>query len=142
MKAIVVDASLWVARLVEGDAFHALSRAWLDEQRRDGTTFLAPTLLLVEVAAAISRRTGQPNLTKRATQALQRLPHLRLVAMDANLVQKAADLAADLGVRGADAFYIATAHQLGVPLATLDADQAQRAARLLQVLRPNAPPSN
>ena len=62
--------------------------------------------------------------------------------MDASLVHKAADLAADQGVRSADAFYIATAHQLGVPLATLDADQAQRAVRLLQVLRPNVPPSN
>ena len=142
MKAIVVDASIWVARLVEGDAFHALSRAWLDEQRRAGTTFLAPALLLVEVAAAISRRTGQPGLAKRAFQALQHLPHLRLVAMDTSLVQKAADLAAALGVRGADAFYIATAHQLGVPLATFDADQAQRAARLLQVLRPNSPSGN
>ncbi len=30
---LVVDASLWVARLVAGDVFHALSRAWLEKQR-------------------------------------------------------------------------------------------------------------
>ena len=129
---VVVDASLWVARLVAGDVFHEVSRAWMTAQRAEGTRFLAPALLPVEVAAAISRRTGDTALAQRAVAALEALPDLRLVAMDEALVQTAVDVAAELGVRGADAFYIAVAQRLRVPLATLDADQRARAARVVE----------
>ena len=130
---VVVDASLWVARLVEGDVFHALSRIWLKAQRDAGTRFLAPALLLVEVAAAIARPTASPELARRAVATLESLPDLRLVDMDQALVQTAIEVAADLGMRGADAFYIAVARQLNVPLATLDADQRARAAAVVSV---------
>ncbi len=131
---VVVDASVWVARLVEGDVFHALSRAWLEEQRATGYRFLAPALLLVEVAAAISRPTGNPQLARQAVTALKNLSDLRLVDMDAALVQTAAQVAADLGVRGADAFYIAVAYRLNLSLATLDVDQRRRASRLITAI--------
>ncbi|RMH44229.1 MAG: PIN domain-containing protein, partial [Gammaproteobacteria bacterium] len=120
---IVVDASLWVARLVANDVFHTRSRAWMEAQRAAGIRFIAPALLLVEVAAAISRPTGNPALARRAVGTLQSLADLRLVEMDRRLVQTATQVATDLGVRGADAFYIAVARQLNLPLATLDVDQ-------------------
>jgi len=117
-KYLVVDASVWVARLIAQDAFHDLSRRWLNVQREHGVQFVAPTLLLVEVAAAISRRTGDRELAKQAVEALEALADLRLVEMDQSVVQSAVNAGADLGVRGADAFYIAIAQQLFLPLAT------------------------
>lgn len=131
---VVVDASLWVARLVAHDAFHETSRSWLEAQRAAGTTFLAPSLLIVEVGGVISRRSGEPSLARRAVQALQALPDLRLVQMDAELVQATSGLAANLGLRGADAFYVAVAARLQVPLATLDSDQRARAGRAVVVV--------
>ena len=50
---VVVDASVWVARLIEQDVFHNLSRRWLDEQRSRRVEFVSPALLLVEVAAPL-----------------------------------------------------------------------------------------
>ncbi len=47
--------------------------------------------------------------------------------------QRAADLAATLGLRGADAFYVAVAARLSVPLATLDIDQQGRAAKVVEI---------
>jgi len=131
---IVVDASIWVARLIEKDASHPLCRTWLDDRRAAGTRFLAPALLLVEVAAAISRRTGEPELARRAVDALRSLPDLRLVEMDQEVVATATSIAIDLGVRGADAFYIAIAQRLALPLATLDVDQRRRAERVVTTL--------
>jgi predicted nucleic acid-binding protein len=128
---VVVDASVWVARLVDQDIFHAHSRAWLASQRANGVRFLAPTLLLVEVAAAISRRTGDSTLAQRAVAALESLPDLRLVDMDRSVVMAATKVAVELDVRGADAFYIAIARQLSLPLATLDADQLERASHVV-----------
>jgi predicted nucleic acid-binding protein len=130
---LVVDASVWVARLVAGDVFHQPSRSFLDEQRGQGIVFLAPSLLLVEVAGAISRRTREPDLARRAVTTLRSLDDLRLVAMDDDVVQEAAELARSLGVRVADAFYLAVAKRLEIPLATLDVDQRQRAATVLDL---------
>jgi predicted nucleic acid-binding protein len=130
---VVVDASVWVARLVAGDIFHDTSRRWLEAKRTRGERFLAPSLLLAEVAGAIARPTGEADLARRAIAALQQLEDLRLVEMEAELVQRAAHLAASLGLRGADAFYVAVAAHLSLPLATLDTDQQGRAANVVEI---------
>lgn len=131
---IVVDASLWVARLIAQDVFHAVSRQWLDARRSDGAQFIAPTFLLVEVAAAISRRTGDSKLAQQSAEALENLPDLRLVEMDQSVIQTAVKAGAELGVRGADALYIAIAQKLSLPLATLDNDQQERASSVVETL--------
>ena len=130
---IVVDASVWVSRLVPKDVFHQTVKIWMEKQRSEGATFLSPALLLPEVAGAISRRTGEPRLAQRATDSLARLPGLRLVEMDQPLVQEAARLAADLGLRGADSLYVAVASRLNLSLATLDEDQKTRATSVIAV---------
>jgi predicted nucleic acid-binding protein len=124
----VVDASVWTARLVPQDIFHQAVKTWMERQRLAGMTLLSPALLLVEVAGAISRRTGDANLAWQAVDRLERLPGLRLVQMDYTLVKESARLAANLGLRGADAVYVGLAVILNLPLTTLDMDQRKRAA--------------
>jgi predicted nucleic acid-binding protein len=142
MSFVVTDASLWVARLVPQDAFHSLVRTWMDARRAAGEQLLAPSLLLAEVAGAISRRTGDPALARQAISLLAELPGLRLVAMDEALMDEASSLAAELGLRGADATYVAVANRLNLPLATLDADQRQRASPRVQLLELSIPRSS
>jgi predicted nucleic acid-binding protein len=129
----VVDASVWVARLVPQDAFHAVVRDWLEAQRARGTLLAAPGLLLVEVAGVVARRTGDHHLAKQSIIVLQGLPELRLVEMDRPLLHYAAELAAMHGLHGADACYVAVAASLNLPLATLDDDQRRRAASLVHI---------
>lgn len=136
---IVLDASVWVSRLVQKDVFHQAVKAWMEKQRSEGVIFLSPALLLPEVAGAVSRRTGEPYLARNATDSLIHLPGLRLVAMDQPLVQEATRLAADLGVRGADSFYVAVAARLNLPLITLDEDQKTRADSVIDVYTLNKP---
>ena len=124
---LVLDASVWVSRLVEQDEMHSVVKSWMNEQRDAGTVFISPVFLLAEVGGAITRRTGEPSLGKRAIAALEDLPGLRLVAMDKELMLTAARLATDLGLRGADSIYVAVAYQLDLPLVSLDIDQQQHA---------------
>ncbi|MGD0878828.1 MAG: type II toxin-antitoxin system VapC family toxin [Anaerolineales bacterium] len=129
----VLDASVWVSRLVSQDGFHAAVKSWMEEKREAGVQFISPALLLAEVGGAISRRTGDPVLAKKAITQLENLPGLRLVEMDNELVRQAAKLAAELGLRGADCMYVAVACQLDLPLVTFDVDQHQRAGERIAV---------
>lgn len=133
---MVVDASVVVSRLVPHDTHHEASRQWLRGHVARGGVVVAPVLLLPEVAGAVARRTGRPQLARRAVEAVLRLPGLRLVPVDAVLARAGARLASQLRVRGADAVYIAAAAELGLALVTWDAEQRDRAARVVQVLAP------
>ncbi len=124
---IVLDASVWVSRLVLQDEFHAAVKSWMEKQREAGAQFISPTLLLAEVGGAISRRTEDPALGRQAIYQLENLPGLRLVEMDNELIHEAASLAAELGLRGADSVYVAVASQLHLSLVTFDVDQCERA---------------
>ena len=134
---MVVDASVLVSHLVPHDVHHSASRAWLTDHVRDGGLVIAPALLLPEIAGAVARRTGAPRLAQRAIEAVLKLPGLRLPVDDV-LGRAAAGLAARLRLRGADAIYIAAAVSLRLPLVTWDAEQRERAARIIEVVVPEA----
>jgi len=136
MTDVVVDASVWVSRLVDSDIHHARCQSWMQSQASEGGLLVAPVLVLAEVAGAISRRTNRPNLARQAVEVLQALPNLRLVSIDPALAGLAAGLAADHALRGADAVYVATASQLGLPLVTLDGEQLQRAKPIVSTSSP------
>ncbi len=130
----VVDASVWVSRLVPQDVHHPASRRWLETH---ADLLIAPILLLAEVAGAIARRAGSPELGRQAMESLAQLPNLRLVPLDPRLGLETARLAADLQLRGADAAYVAVAHHLHIPLVTWDQEQADRAGSLIAVYTPD-----
>jgi predicted nucleic acid-binding protein len=134
---IVVDASVWVSRLVPQDVYHVSSRRWLEQYTAGGGRSVAPVLLLAEVAGAIARRTGQTDLAHQAVNDLFRLRALRIVPIDRRLGRLAAQLAADLSLRGADATYVAIAQYLNIPLITWDGDQQAKAGKTIKVYTPD-----
>jgi predicted nucleic acid-binding protein len=130
---IVVDASVWVARLVPQDVFYKPVKEWMFARLEENDQFLAPSLLLAEIGGAISRRTT-PSLGLKAIEQVENLPGLQLVEMENSLLREAANLAAELGLRGADSTYVAVAARLELPLTTLDIDQREKAAKRVEVL--------
>jgi predicted nucleic acid-binding protein len=135
-QVAVVDASVWVSRLVSADAHHSISQKWLEAFVAGGGQCVDPVLLLAEVVGAISRRTTEPRLGQAALQMLLRLPALRIVSVERRLGMNAAQLAADLGLRGADAVYVALAQQLKVPLVTWDQEQLDRTGSIISARPP------
>jgi predicted nucleic acid-binding protein len=132
----VIDASVWVSRLVPLDVFHTPSRLWLSKHAAAGGLLVSPVLLPIEVAGAISRRTGERQLAHQALETLMRAPALRIVPLDSRLGRAAAALAADLGLRGADGVYVALARALNLPLLTWDEDQRHRAGHIIAAYTP------
>ena len=133
----VLDASVWVARLVRQDAFHDPVKRWMETRRAAGDLFYAPDLLLAEVSGAIRRRLDDQALASRAVEVLMNLPALRLMEMDRELLVQASKLAAELGLRGADAAYAALAQRLNLPLVTFDADQRERVTQRIPIAEIN-----
>src|SRR5258708_679450 len=133
---MVVDASVWVSRLVADDVFHAASRRWFVQHAAAGGQWVAPGLVLAEGVGAIFRGTSKPDLASRTLTNLLHLPGLRLVGLDRRLGREAAELAASAGLRGADAVYAALARHLAIPLITWDVELRQRVGNTLEVIQP------
>lgn len=76
----VLDASTWISHLVWEDEHRQETQAWLRSRPLTPGRFAAPSLLLVEVAGAVARRSGRPDTALRlvarlsATSALQLYP--------------------------------------------------------------------
>jgi len=122
----VIDASVHVADARPQDPNHAEARTFLDRVASQGWEVVLPTIVLAEVAAAISRGMGYPDVARRMVGALRRQPHFRFVAVDDPLGELAAEVAAEFQIRGCDAVYVALALCSGATLITLDREQQTR----------------
>ncbi|MBI2912386.1 MAG: type II toxin-antitoxin system VapC family toxin [Chloroflexi bacterium] len=134
--AYVLDASVWVAWFLLDDLHHTSSHELIERQIDLGDTIIGPTLLLPEVAGALSRPRGDRAVSAAAVWRLSGLPALQLMAVDDALARHAARIAGDLRLKGADAVYLALAEALGVPLVTADSEQLARGTSVAVVRTP------
>ncbi len=137
--SVVIDASVWVRMLRPQDPNHQAARSWISTYLSSGGILIAPALFAVEVVASISRNTGNPADARLAARQLYTGPmtaRMNLVVMDQTIIAEAINMAADFGVRGADATYVALAKQLGIPLVSFDHEQLTRPARAITTIHP------
>lgn len=133
---IVTDASVWVSSFKADEANHAFSTSYLEYWTSEDRQVSVPILLLAEVSGAIVRRTSDPDVARRVADGLLDLSALLLVDVERRLAAEAAQVAAELRLRGADAVYIALAVRLGVPLVTWDREQRERASAVVDARSP------
>lgn len=133
-----VDASVWVNGFDRREAGHASSRQVLDLLRARRLPVAVPNLVLAEVAGAISRTRGDPTRAEAFAASLSRLPNLSLVALDGALAQLAQGLAAEHGLRGADAVCAAVARRASSTLITLDSEHLTRLDGIVTTRTPEA----
>ena len=131
-----VDASVFLNAFNPGEIGHADSNRFLNLLQTQAIPTIAPTLLLPEVSAAISRGRQDADLARAFANTLSRLPHLVLVPLDVALAQQAVEVAAQHRLRGSDAIYAAVALRFGSPLVTLDREQRDRIAKVLVTSTP------
>lgn len=133
---MIVDANLWVSRAIRTDVNHATSLRWIEEKVRARARLVVPALTLAEVAGAVARISGIPDEGLDAVKRLLVTPGLQVMPVDLPLLYRAAALAAQLRLKGADAVYAATADVLRLPLVTWDQELAQRARQVVSVVHP------
>lgn len=131
-----VDASVWVNAFDQREPGHLVSRQFLEVLRDQALPIIVPNLVLVEVAGAISRTRQAPVQAQAFAIALSRLPYVTVRVLDEVCALHALTLAAQHGLRGADAVYAAVAHEVGSTLVTLDNEHLTRLINLITVCTP------
>ncbi|MGH8551466.1 MAG: type II toxin-antitoxin system VapC family toxin [Methylococcales bacterium] len=133
---LTVDASIWVAAEDESEPFHTDCREFLLRAMKAGAIFHQPFLSVIEVSAAIARKTRDAGLGMRSGQKMLATFGLVLHPLGRNASRDAARLATQLFLRGADAVYVATAEHTDSILVTLDVELKNRAAAVLPIHTP------
>jgi predicted nucleic acid-binding protein len=131
-----VDASVFMNAFNRYEPGYQNSHSFLARLQKQATPIIVPTLLLPEVAAAVSRGRQDEVLAREFAAALERLPHLVWVSLDRTLARQATNVAAQYRLRGSDAVYAAVALRFGATLVTLDREQRERVARVLTARTP------
>jgi predicted nucleic acid-binding protein len=126
-----IDASVHVSALNPVEADSATSQAFLALVQQHWVPLFCPTLLLVEVAAAVARALDDADRAVALATALRGLPNQTRVPLDEALVDRAVNLAAMARLCGADAIYGAVAQEYGTTLITLDRQQLDRLSPLV-----------
>src|SRR5450631_4342108 len=103
---MIVDASVWVAMFRENDVHHDASIAFLDSAVANRQDLNIPNLALAEIAGVFARQTGKARLATRTVRAVLALPRVQRHGLGDALGDRAAALAANCRLRGADAVYV------------------------------------
>jgi predicted nucleic acid-binding protein len=133
---ITIDASVLVAAAFPDDPAGQDAAACIEAALTEGLVVHQPTLTLVEVSAAVARRTGDERLAMEAGAALLSIPGLVLHPLDLEASADASAIAARLHLRAADAVYAATAARHATVLVTLDDELFARSGSVVDVVTP------
>jgi len=133
---MIVDASVWVASVLEKDAHHEVSLAFMHRFVKERQIATVPLLVWAEIAGAVARRTGDTERGMKVAELIAAKIWVRGVPLDASLASESMRLAATLRLRGADAVYVALSAIYREPLITLDAEMLERARGVADVFTP------
>jgi predicted nucleic acid-binding protein len=131
-----LDASVHISALNPHELASGNSQALLRLLHEHQTPLFCPTLLVVEVAAAVARRGDSVDHAIALAALVRDWPGQTLVSLDTAIGDRAAGLAARYHLRGADAVVAAVAQQYGTSLITLDRQQLGRLPAEVRVVRP------
>jgi len=136
MTVYTIDASVHINALNENEVESEASQVFLALMERERFEMICPTLLVTEMAAALSRAFDDYEKVMAFANAVRDLPNLTLVSLDETLAIAAAELAARHLLRGADAVYAAVVKQYQTTLVTNDRHQLERLSGILPVMQP------
>ncbi len=95
-----------------------------------------PTLALAECAAAIARQTSDPYLAWELVSMIEDFPGIELISLDLLLARRAAEIAVEHRLRGADATYVAVANAFDAALISWDQEMLKRCPAAVATMTP------
>jgi predicted nucleic acid-binding protein len=131
---LTIDASVFVSAARPSEKQYPLSYRFLHSVK--GSKIFCPTLVLAECAAAIARPIGDSRLSRRLVNLIKHFPGMTQVTLDIPLAFRAADIAIENRLRGADAVYVAVAEYFDAVLVSWDEEMLERCPESVLALSP------
>jgi len=131
---LTLDSSVIVAALREQEEKHEVCKRLLERVKNGEFIALESYTVLVEVVAAIKRRTGSEHLAERVKSGLENIDSINFLDLISIRADDAADIAKETGVRGMDAIVIQVAKEFGSPLVSLDIEMTERSRFIVDII--------
>lgn len=131
---ICLDSSIIVAALRKQEVHHKVAKKILENVKDGKYIAIEPYIVLIEIVAAIKRRTGSTELANRVKDDLLAIDTINFTDLESTRAINASEIAMNLGVRGMDAIVIQIAKEFNVPLITLDLEMIEKSRSIISVL--------
>ena len=126
MKKVTIDSSVVIASLLKNESRHKEALSIWQKVLTGNQIAIMPYSVLIEVVAAIKRRTGSEELAMEIKDELMSIDSLSFVVLDNEAAEDAADIAARTGVRGMDAVIIQVAEEYETELISFDKEMIKK----------------
>ncbi len=130
---ITLDSSVIIAALRKQEDKHIQCRLLLEEVKDAQHIAIQSYIVLVEVVAAIKRRTNSDDLARKIGEILQSLDTLNFVELEGKRANVASDIAIKTGLRGMDAIIVQIAEEFDTTLISLDDEMMEKAKSIVKV---------
>jgi len=133
VERITIDSSVIIAALLKQEKKHEECKRLFEKVKNGEYLAVEPFIVLVEIVAAIKRRTGSSRLAERVKKDICDINSIVFLEVVSYRAHEAADIARDIGVRGMDAIVIQTAKEFNIPLVSLDAEMLERSSSIIGI---------
>lgn len=133
MQYLTIDSSIFVAALRKAEEKYESCKNLLQKVASGDYKAVEPYTVLVEVVAAVRRRTGSMELAERAREDLLAIEGITFEEVVKYRAEEACQIAAQTGIRGMDAVVVQITKENNCTLVTLDSEMALKAKNLVQV---------
>lgn len=133
MKRLTIDSSVIVAAIRKSEGMHEKCKKLFQKVAAGDYEAIEPYTVLVEVAAAVKRRTGSTELAERAKNDLLSMRGISFEELVKYRAEEAGQIAAQSGLRGMDAVVVQIAKENKCSLVTLDDAMAEKAKEIIPI---------
>jgi predicted nucleic acid-binding protein len=131
VKGLTIDSSVIVSSLLINEPRHKEALRIWERILAGESSAVMPYSVMVEVVAAVRRRTGSEALALEVKKELNSIDAVSFIILDKEVADNAALLAAKTGVRGMDALVIQVAKEYETELISFDKEMMAKASEIL-----------
>jgi predicted nucleic acid-binding protein len=131
LKKLTIDSSVIISSLLIKESRHREALKIWEQVLLGKSLAIMPYSVLVEVVAAIRRRTGSRELALQVKKELLIADSVSFVILDATSANQAAEVAAETGIRGMDALVVQVAKEFNSKLVSFDDEMVNKTLKFL-----------
>lgn len=132
MRKRTIDSSVIISSLLKNEPRHKEALVIWEDVLKGKCFVINPFSVLVEVVAAIKRRTGLSSLAMKVKKALIDTENVSFVILDDKSAIEAAEIAAKTGLRGMDALVVQVVREYDTELISFDKEMLKKAKVILK----------